>query len=663
MKQCDYFKVLIVSGATLLPFHSISAEEKVLETVIVIGDVDDLKTSELAGSVDVLSQEELRYEHVDDTLELFKKVPGVYLSRYNQGVINTDIAIRGFAGDGTTPHGKLLIDGIPSNFHNGYNELDQLFPLNIDSITVFKGTSDPRYGLFNTAGNYNVTTRQDTAKELEVTLGSFNTKEVQGYAGFENDSFMQSYSFGYRENKGYRDHTDLEKYALSGNWQWNIDDDKSFRVSVRHANYEGDSAGYLSKEQARENPEQSASFANQDGGDKEVNHISLHWDQHVSQDVQWSLKGYWQTFERERWVRFSQAGSLQDRFDDQTHYGLSSTINWSLSDEWFVDWGVNYEAQDVLEQRFGTIGQTRTRDTSNVIRDLDYDFNTYGTYVKLIHEPNEKVRWNVALRADRIDGDLRPARNAETRDTFDFGTILQPKFNIVYSPVERFNVFANLGRSFQHPFGSAAYATNDRNARDVSINDGWELGAQWSPSQLLTLRVSFWEQKATDEFVVVDGTSRNVGETERNGFDLAFNGAVNDAFSYWGSYTSVNSEILKTSSVASATEGNELRSIPEYTISLGANYQFTPKFVTRLHLDSQGDYFINENNLGGKFGEYTLLNASADYDAGWGIIKLQLNNLTDEEYEYVFDFSDDGTSTIHSPGDGINGSVSVNVKF
>ena len=102
---------------------------------------------------------------------------------------------------------------------------------------------------------------------------------------------------------------------------------------------------------------------------------------------------------------------------------------------------------------------------------------------------------------------------------------------------------------------------------------------------------------------------------------------------------------------------------PDLTASVGLNYQVTPKFVTRLHVDAQGDYYINEANVGGRYGDYTVLSASADYDAGWGVIKLQLNNITDEYYEYAFDFGNDASFTIHSPGDGFNGNVSVSLQF
>jgi iron complex outermembrane recepter protein len=168
-------------SSPLLANPNPNPEPAELDSIVVIGKQAKPDSAGLAGSVDVIGRDELANERVDDTMELFTKVPGVYISRYNQGLINTDIAIRGFAGDGETPHAKLLIDGIPGNLHNGYSELDQLFPLSIESIQVYKGTSDPRVGLFNIAGNYRVQTRQDTdVVEVDASIGSYSAKELQG---------------------------------------------------------------------------------------------------------------------------------------------------------------------------------------------------------------------------------------------------------------------------------------------------------------------------------------------------------------------------------------------------------------------------------------------------------------------------------------------------
>ena len=666
MKQKRIFSAIALLFSSASCAFAEGIDEPVsLDSVVVIGKSPTSKAADLAGSVDVITRDELEYEHVSDTLELFNKTPGVAISRFNQGIVNTDITIRGFAGDGDTPHAKLLIDGIPSNLHNGYNELDQLFPIGIQSIQVFKGTSDPSVGLFSTAGNYRVETRKDTGKQIELTQGSFDTKELQGYFGEKTGDFKQSYSLGYRDAGGYRDHTSIEKIALSGRWQYDFEK-STLALSTHFGKYEADSPGYLSKQQARDNPRSSASFASEDGGEKETKQISLHYDYFFNDDLDISLKAYWQNFERERWVRFSQAGALQNRYDDQDMAGFIAKSNWQLNPHWRLETGFDMENQDVIEQRFGTIGQQRVRNNTNVIRNFDYAFNTKGAYAQIAHTPNALFSWNAALRADRIDGDYKQfnaAGVATTRKIYDFGTILQPTVNAFLNIADGQTVFANAGRSFQHPFSSAAYTAGNTKARDVSMNDGWELGLKSKFLNHLNTRISYWEQKAKDEFVVVDGTPQNVGETKRQGVDLSLDYPILDNLSIWANVSKVYTKIEKTSDANQAFQGNVLRGIPDHTASIGANYNWSNDLTLRVHVDRQGAYYVNEANLGGKFGAYTLVNANANYKTSWGKVSMQANNLFDKYYEYVFEFANAGIDTMHSPGAGRNFTVSASVDF
>ncbi len=631
-----------------------------LNSVVVIGKSDAQKEAGLAGSVDVITRDELEYEHVTDTLELYTKTPGVVLSRYNQGIINTDISIRGFAGDGTTPHAKLLVDGIPSNLHNGYNEMDYLFPTNIQSIQVFKGTSDPTTGLFATAGNYKVETRKDDAKHLQATIGSFDTKEVQGYFGEKTNDLTQNYALGYRRGDGYRDHTETEKIALSGRWQYDFEK-SSLALSTKYGKYNAfEAPGYLSKQQARDNPRSSADYANEDGGEKEFKHISLHYDYFMNNDVDFSVKAYSQGFERERNVRFSATQTLvEKRFDDQNMQGFIAKMNWRFDQNWTLQTGYDIEKQQVTEQRYrGTV----TR------RDFKFDFDTQGIFAQIENTPTSWLRWNAALRADRLDGDADRAfivNGASTnRRMFDFGTIVQPKLNIFANVTDTQTVFANYGRSFQHPFGGDMFTTGNTNARDVAINDGWEIGLKSNWGKLNT-RVSYWQQDAKDEFVVIDGTGQNVGETERKGIDASFDIAFNDQWSMWGNVSKVYSEITKTSTGSQAFEGNDLRGIPDHTASIGVQYTHSDKLVARIHVDRQGAYYLNEANIGGKYGAYTLTNANIDYKTDWGKVSLQANNIFDKFYEYVFDQSTNVSvvDSIHSPGAGRNFTLSATVDF
>ncbi len=641
-------------------------EARRLDTIVVIGEVSETPELDLQGSLDVIGRSEIGYENVNDTSALFNKIPGLYIARYNQGLVNSDIAIRGFAGDGETPHVKLLIDGVPMNLHNGFGEMDQLFPTRIESITVFKGTSDPTVGLLAIAGNVRIQTREDLARELRLSYGSYDARELQGYASFEDGPVTHSYTLGWRQTEGYRDRMDLDKRAFGGRWSLAINDDTTLRAIVRTASYDGDSPGYLTLAESRANPRQSASYADQDGGDKHVQHGSLHFDQRVGESFDWSVKAYVNYFERERWVRFSLLQALQNRFDDQDQLGLVASARWAIDANWTLDGGVDAETQDVIEQRFGTFGQQRLRNPANVLRNRDFTFEHRGVWTRLGFRDEDRWGANLALRADRIDGDyveFNAAGVPSARDIFDFGTILQPKLNAFVELSDDLQLFANAGRSFQHPLFADAFTAGDRRARDVSVNDGWEVGATWLPTAGAQLRLSYWEQKAKDEFVVVDGTAQNVGETSRKGVDLAFDWRINDRWTLWGNATTVDSAILRPASNRSAFIGNELRGIPDHTASLGLSVRATDTLTARVHVDHQGDYYVNEANLGGQFGDFTLLHASVEQRFGWGMLALQLNNLTDRYHEYVFDFSADGTNTIHSPGDGRNATLSATIEF
>ena len=661
-------KPLILSTLLAIYAQASANEAIVLDSVIVIGKQDFARETGLAGSVDVITRDELEYEHVTDTLELFTKTPGVVLSRYNQGIINTDISIRGFSGDGETPHAKLLVDGIPSNLFNGYNEMDYLFPTNIRSIQVFKGTSDATTGLFATAGSYKVETRKDTGKQLQLSYGSFNTRELQGYYGDKQSELTQNYAIGYRAGNGYRDHTDIEKMALSGRWQYDFDN-SSLALSTKYGKYNAfEAPGYLNKQQARDDPRSSAPNANEDGGEKEFKHVSLHYDHFFSDDLDLSLKTYWQHFERARSVGFVGAPNTEFRDDDQTSKGLIAKLSWRLHPKWTLETGYDIEMQSVEEKR-----QRRNASGINVIRrDNDFDFDAQGLYLKAENTPMDWLRWNVAVRVDRLDAHANKPFIAGTNGNptraipttlLDAQTIVQPKFNLFANLNNDQMLFFNAGRSFQTPTGNDLNTQNNNIDVDVAINDGWELGLKSTWANRLNTRVSYWRQKAEDEFMPVDGTRELIGETKRQGIDASFDVAFNDKWMTWGNLSLVNQKIVKGPDDNRNIDGNRIRGIPDHTASLGLQYTPNSQWIARLHLDRQGAYYVNENNLGGEYGAYTLTHANVDYKTGWGRVSFQANNIFDKYYEYVYDFSSNGAGLNFSPGAGRNFNVSATLDF
>jgi iron complex outermembrane recepter protein len=639
--------------------QSVSVE---LDSVVVLGKKEQVAVSDksLAGSVDVITRDELEYEHVTDTLELFTKTPGVVLSRYSQGIVNTELSIRGFSGDGETPNAKLLVDGIPSNLFSGLSELDYLFPTNIQSIQVFKGNSDATTGLFATAGNYKVETRKDAGKQLQFGYGSFNTREMQGYFGEKQGDFTQNYAVGYRKGNGFRDHTENEKIALSGRWQLDFDQ-STLALSAKYGKYNSPEApGYMPKAQARSNRTGVADIARNDSGEKEFKHLSLHYDYLFNDDLDLSLKTYWQNFDRERNVRFVGSPGVESRFEDQTSTGFIAKLNWKINPHWSFATGYDIEHQDVSEfrQRLTTIR-----------RDARYDFTAQGVYAKLENTPVNWLRWNIAYRIDRLSSDPknRFVNNGTTLVTtlLDDQTIVQPKFNVFANLNEQQTLFANAGRSFQTPTGTDLNTRGGTVPVDVAINDGWELGIKSAWNSDLNSRFSYWQQKAENEFINIDGTRRLLGATRRQGIDASVDYKLNDYLSFWGNVSKVYAKIDEPNALNPNFQGNTIRSIPDHTASLGL--QFTPDtlWIARLHIDRQGAYYVNESNNGGKYGAYTLTNANIDYKTSWGRVSLLANNIFDKYYEYVYDFSSSGAlnQLNFAPGAGRNFMLTATVDL
>jgi iron complex outermembrane recepter protein len=635
-----------------------------LESVVVLGTKEQVSATDkgLAGSVDVITRQELEYEHVTDTLELFSKTPGVVLSRFSQGIVNTEVSIRGFSGNGETPNAKVLVDGIPSNLFSGLSELDYLFPTNIQSAQVFKGTSDASTGLFATAGNYKVETRKDVGKQLQFGYGSFQTREMQGYYGEKQGDFTQNYAIGYRKGNGFRAHTENEKIALSGRWQLDFEQ-SSLALSAKYGKYNSPEApGYMSKEQAREDRRGVAPNALNDSGEKEFKHLSLHYDYFFNNDLDLSLKAYWQNFDRERNVRFIGSPGLEHRLEDQTSIGLVSKLNWKINPHWAFESGYDIEHQHVDEFR---------QRLTSIRRNAQYDFTAQGIYAKFENTPLDWLRWNLAYRVDYLSSDPRNqfVINGTTLRTrmLDNQTIVQPKFNLFANLNAQQTLFLNAGRSFQTPTGVNLnqYSANGPVNVKVAINDGWELGIKSQWHRDLNTRLSYWQQKAENEFINIDNFNQLIGATRRQGIDASFDYALDEQWHFWGNVSRVEAIIVKPDALHPQFKDNSVRSIPSYTASLGLQFVPNANWIARVHIDNQGDYYVNESNQGGKYGGYTLTNANIDYKTSWGRVSLLANNIFDKYYEYVYDFSSTGaTNQLNfAPGTGRNFMLTATVNF
>jgi iron complex outermembrane receptor protein len=638
------------------------------EMVVTGTSAGKLQSRDILSSVDIMNADKIQNQNVLTSYDLFQRMPGVQITQFNQGITTGKFSFRGFNGEGNINGVKLLIDGIPSNTNDGNMPfIDALFPLDIESIEVVRGTNDPRYGLHAIAGNANVTTVQGgNYVKGRASYGSFNTHDIQSGAGYEKGGFSQNYSVSYRATDGYRDHASSDKNSFSGKWFYTPESEKiKVGLIARWSEADAQEPGYLTLAQARSNPTQSMPHNATDGGKREVGQLSGHLDINITDNLFWSTKSYANTYNDQRFVKYSQNVSQQERDGNEVQYGGTTSLTYNPKIAWLEDFSIETGFDAQLQDNKSTRYATNNRIRSATTRNQAFNFNVYGGYLTAMIKPFKWLKLTPGFRADTIDGDHTNQLNHKSYAINDYGTIWQPKFGAVITPIEGYSLYGNWGRTFQVAVGAGTYPTNPNPVNvGPSINDGWEVGFKLEPVDWAEGRVAYWQQSASNESNRVLNSANNdstlIGATDRQGVDVQLKIKPLKLVSVWTAFSLQEAIVTKPPSNP-AFKGTQIFNTPNYLFSGGIDYQITPKLKSTLWTTGQGDYFTDPANAKGKFGEYALLNLDVGYRVNKLVdLQLQLKNLADTYWEYVWY---DGSQTMHSPGDGRAVYGAINVKY
>ncbi|PPT53971.1 TonB-dependent receptor [Xanthomonas arboricola] len=643
-----------VGAVLLLP----EARAQSSDSALTLGKVDvhqhgegQLTAHQVLTSVDVLGVDQIEDKNVSYSWELLGQMPGIQLTETRQGAESGKVSFRAFNGEGYLNAIKTLIDGIPSNVNSGNQRfIDMLFPLEINYIEVVRGTNDPRYGLHNIGGNINFGTRQGGSyTDARLTYGSFNTRDAQLAVGRERDGFAQNYFVGVQASDGYRDHDTSSKYSLGGKWFYgNLDDGMRIGLTARVYHNQADEPGFMTAAEMQADRRSSDLRNRNDGDDRDMRQFGVHLDLKLADGLFFGTKLYSNRYHDDRRVTFSDLPTgnapRQRRIWDETQVGMLNTLTWRSSDTLTLEGGINYEHQDnaYRRERFSYAEPTDFNATPARIQNDDrHTFDNWGAYVQAIYQPTEALKIVPAYRVDRFDGDTRLPGGVRA-PLQRYGTIEQPKLSLVYAFTPTTNVYANWGRSFQVLTGSTAPAYLTAGQADVrpSTNTGVELGMKFSPFQGGQARIAVWQQDAANEVsnMPATGTTVTLGKTRRRGVDAQINAQLGDRWTLWASHAYQEAKIERDDRDASVSlVGREVAATPRYISNVGVEYRPTAALRLGMQGRAQGDYYLEERNLAGKYGGFATLDLTARYtiNPAWSV-DLQVRNATGREYAYVW---------------------------
>ncbi|MCL6252079.1 TonB-dependent receptor [Altererythrobacter sp. KTW20L] len=624
-------------------------------------------TGNVLTSVDRMGGDVAQAADVDNVYELIGQMPGVQVTDFNQGTTSGKFSLRGFNGEGNINAVKLLIDGVPSNSNDGNMPyIDMVFPLNIKTIEVVRGTSDPRFGLHAIAGSANIITRSGgNYIEARGSAGSYSTFEGQAVAGFDSGSLSQNYQVAYRDSRGYRDHGASQRLSLSGRWGLSVGDDVALGAIARYYEADAEEPGYLTFAASRADPQQTNAYNASDGDERDIQQYALTADVAFSDSLDWTSRAYFNRFDDDRFVKFSAGASQQRRLTREDHYGVMSALHWHGelgAMPLMLEAGGDVQRQDNQSLRWLAVERVPTSQT----RDQQFDLSVSGAYVQAVLEPADWLRITPAWRIDWVGGNFTNRLNSTTAPINDYGSIDQPKLSVAVLPAAGWTLYGNWGRTFQIGLGSGAYLIAPR-VVDLapSINEGWELGARYEVAGLFQARVAYWEQSASGEIArkLNDplGDFENVGSTNRRGIDVQASVTPAQGLTLWGAFSWQEAIIAVPDPATPQLAGNAINHTPEALWSGGIDW--TPGDVLTLSLTTRGQssYHLTTANTQGKWGALAVFDASASWQVSETVeLGLAVKNITDDYYEYVWW---DGAQSLHSPANPRNVTASARLRF
>jgi iron complex outermembrane receptor protein len=201
------------------------------------------------GFADIFAQS------IGDVLEL---TPGVFADTSAQR--ESRISIRGSGLNSSFERRGLTVlrDGVPISRASGATEFQEVDPLTIRYMEVFKGANGLRYGAASLGGAVNIVSPTGRTARAPISLraegGSFST--FRGNAALSGKSGDYDYWGGITglTSDGYREHSEVRSLYGHGNLGWRVSDNIETRFYVTALSDNFELAGSLRLADALANP-------------------------------------------------------------------------------------------------------------------------------------------------------------------------------------------------------------------------------------------------------------------------------------------------------------------------------------------------------------------------------------------------------------------------
>jgi len=687
-------------------------------------DMDDLtitaKRPFSIASSQAIRKIDLELRPVKSSQDLLKLVPGLIIAQHAGGGKAEQIFLRGFDCDHGTDV-NISVDGIPVNMVShahgqGYADLHFLIPELIGSLSIYKGPYFARFGNFSTAGAVAFKTK-DVLKSnsFSLEIGQFNSLKTTLLMQSNKGSSKQNGIFAaqfYKTDGPFENPQNLKRLNVFGKYFINLTQQNRLTFTVSGFNSAWNASGQVPNRVVKAGIiNRFGALDPMEGGITSRNNISLVYDMKQG-NHQFHLQSYLTNYTFKLFSDFTYYlkdpinGDMIEQAENRWLNGLNVTYNTSSKFKSTIIQtilGSGYR-NDIIQT---ALWHSPYRIRMNALSEADInetDLFVWGQG-KIIF--NKHWRIELGLRTDYITYDVND-HLGNANDSLSNGlphasgyaqkAMVNPKFNVVYSPSEEVDIYFNAGTGFHS--NDARNVIFTKKAKEIKqtltlkgLNEQeisqWLLRHHFNPEQQYTgsmpraygtetgLRIKFfqslnlglstWYLYLDKEFVYVGdgGYSELSNPTQRMGVDLE--GRLKISRWLWAD---CDLSLSRGRINNQPERENYIPLAPNFTLTGGvtlAGYKGFDLSLRSIHIGSRP---ANEDNSVTALG-YTLLNLGAAYHRNQLAFSVTIENLLNTEWnEAQFDtesrmkWETQAVSELHfTPGNPRNIRLGININF
>lgn len=624
MKPSFTGRVFALAGVSVLSSFPTLAQspDNNIETITITGSHLPLNLSQLAASVSVLNEDEIRASGALQIGDLLRGLPGVSLSQSGSPGALTEIRVRGSESN----HLLVLIDQVVANDigQGSLIDLSHLTTNNVVRIELLRGPQSALWGSGAIGGVLSITTTAGTQGDAPSQVNGYVSGGNRGTYGAgisaqgqSGDVAMRAYSDYLTtdgdnvsrtgtEDDGYRNLT----AGLSANWQ--ISAANQLIASARVVDYRNDYDGtdYVTT-----------------GLPADANNVTK--GKQTQLQLQWGYapkeSAYSSTLQAQ--YRRDRNDNTTDGYDAGGSTGERMQFTWinryNLNSDWQLAGGAEY-LQRLFEQR-GPVSYD------------DPNQHQHDTTLSGFAELNGTIRQ-----------DWHPQFSVRFDDNSAFDNAASYRAGISWDVSSTYQLFTSIGKAVKTPtfterFGyyPASFIGNAALVPESSLEAEAGIKANWSPAW--SAQASVFKATLKDEILgfvynadVMAYTADNASsDSERQGLDASL------TYHYNSMRVSVNYGYLDATQDDSGDQRAELRR-PKHRgdVSVAGDITANWHAYTKLsYTGAQMDTFYPPYPLPAEtleLGGYALLTVSLSYDISrqWGLA-LRVDNALDKQYEDI----------------------------